>query len=87
MKKPEVKEGQWIEIHTGDPLNKLDGYVFNVYTDGTLGVGYYQNRLKAVKEQVIWNDDTLHWEFKDPLLDGVYLRGPDEAIVKQGPQS
>ena len=79
MDAPKVKEGQWIVIGTGN----LQGYVFDVYSDGSLGVGYYQNRTKAIKEDVIW--DGTHWQFKYEGPNGSYLRGHEEAIVKRGP--
>jgi hypothetical protein len=49
-----------------------------------LSVGYYQNNVKAIKEDVIWKDD--RWQFKCSGPNGVYLKGKDAAIVKNGPQ-
>ena len=79
---PEVKEGQWIAV--GDPSSGLtvDGLVMGVYSDH-ISVGYYQNQLKAIKEDVIWNDGC--WRFKYSGPNGSYLKGPEEWAVKQGP--
>lgn len=79
MNAPEVHKCQWIVIGTGS----LNGYVIDVHSDGSLGVGYYQNRTKAIKEDVIWNG--THWQFKHDGPDGSYLRDQEEAIVKRGP--
>ena len=79
MEAPKVTEGEWIIIGTGS----LNGYVFDIHSDGSLGVGYYQNRTKAIKETVIWNG--THWQFKYEGPNGSYLRGQEEAIVKRGP--
>lgn len=85
MNQPEVKIGQWIKIGKSQGLvMAIDGYVLNVYPDGVLGVGYYQDNIKAVKEDVIWNGE--FWEFKSPGPDASYLRGPEETTVKRGPR-
>lgn len=76
---PHVSNGQWIRVG-----NSIDGYIFNARDDGSLEVGYYQNRTKAIKETVVWNG--LEWEFKHSGPDGSYLRGSDEALVKRGPR-
>lgn len=75
---PPVAVGQWITIGRSTP-----GYVFQVNSDGSLEVGYYQNRLKAIKETVVWQDES--WRFKYQGPNGSYLRGADEALVKRGP--
>ena len=54
---PTVAPHQWIRIG-----KSVDGYIFSVNTDGSLEVGYYQNRLKAIKETVVWRDG--QWDFK-----------------------
>ena len=79
MNAPEVRKGQWIIIGTGE----IDGYVIDIHRDGSLGVGYYQNQSKAIKEDVVWNG--THWKFKYEGPNGSYLRGQEEAIVKRGP--
>jgi hypothetical protein len=76
---PNVIPGQWIRV--GD---SIDGYVFHVNGDGSLEVGYYQNRIKAIKETVVWNG--AKWAFKYSGPNGSYLRGSDEALVKRGPR-
>lgn len=79
MSPNKVTVGQWIRI-----ANSLDGYVFHVNGDGSLEVGYLQNRLKAIKETVVWNDGK--WNFKYLGPNGSYLRGADEDLVKRGPR-
>jgi hypothetical protein len=41
---PKVIEGQWISVE-----ESVNGYVFHTNGDGSLEVGYYQNRLKAIR--------------------------------------
>ena len=79
MDAPKVKQGEWIIIGAGN----LKGHVFDIHSDGSLGVGYYQNRVKAIKEDVIW--DGSNWQFKYEGPNGSYLQGQEEAIVKRGP--
>lgn len=76
---PQVTKGQWIRVN-----DSVDGYIFNVNGDGSLAVGYYQNRHKAIKETVVWNGEK--WVFKYEGPNGSYLRGEEEAIVKRGPR-
>ncbi len=83
MNQPEVKEGDWIIIKSEENSQGINGYVFNVFSDGTLSVGYHQNDAKAIKEDVIWHGS--FWKFKYSGPNGSYLRGSDEAIVKRGP--
>lgn len=82
MKQPNVKKGDWIIIGPSDSFSPINGYVIDVFED-SLGVGYYQNELKAIKDDVIWNG--THWEFKYNGPCGSYLRGQEESIVKHGP--
>lgn len=76
---PAVSVGQWITIGSSIP-----GHVFQVNGDGSLEVGYYQNRLKAIKETVVWKEGSWAFKFQGP--NGSYLRGADEALVKRGPR-
>lgn len=76
---PSVAPGQWIRVGSS-----VDGYIFSVNGDGSLQVGYYQNRIKAIKETVIWSGTA--WEFKHEGPNGSYLRGAEEALVKRGPR-
>ena len=78
MEQPEVRKGEWIRLGSG-----INGYVFDVYSDGTLSVGYYQNNSKAIKEDVVWLNES--WNFKHQGPDGTYLSGHEAAIVKSGP--
>lgn len=75
---PEVKVGEWITIG-----NSLPGYVLQVNGDGSLEIGYLQNRIKAIKETVVWDEAKWSFKFQGPC--GSYLRGADEEIVKRGP--
>lgn len=75
---PAVMVGQWITIGSSIP-----GYVFQVNGDGSLEVGYYQNRSKAIKETVVWRES--RWTFKFQGPNGSYLRGAGEELVKRGP--
>lgn len=79
MNAPEVRKGQWIIIGT----ENLNGYVIDIHSDGSLGVSYYQNQTKAIKDDVVWNG--THWKFKYKGPHGSYLQGQEEAIVKRGP--
>lgn len=83
MTKPIVNKGEWIVIGKQSPFGGVHGYVFNVHADGSLSVGYYQNKLKAVKEDVVWDGE--HWQFRNSGPDASYLRGVEERIVKNGP--
>jgi len=79
MQPPQVQKGEWIKVGSSG----LDGLVVDVHQDGSLGVGYYQNKLKAVKEDVIWNGS--FWQFASSDPSGSYLHGAGEAMVKRGP--
>ena len=76
---PDIKVGRWIKIGP----NELDGYVLSKRSVGSLSVGYYQNQLKTIKEDVVWNGH--RWVFEHSGPSGSYLDGPDAAIVKKGP--
>jgi hypothetical protein len=83
MERPAVRQGEWITIKSSSSdRTGVAGHVFDVFDDG-LGVGYLQNGMKAIKEDVIWKGD--HWSFRSSGPNGSYLRGPEEAIVKRGP--
>jgi len=77
---PAVQINQWIRL---GPSPGVDGVVLEIQSDGSLGVGYYQNRTKAVKEDVIWAGS--EWQFKHSGPSGSYLHGAEEAMVKRGP--
>jgi hypothetical protein len=77
---PAVQINQWIRVGSSPGV---DGVVLEIQNDGSLGVGYYQNRSKAVKEDVIWA--ASEWQFKHSGPSGSYLRGAEEAMVKRGP--
>jgi hypothetical protein len=69
--------GGWIKV------GNLDALVLRVYGIRSIYVGYYQNGIKAIGEDVIWNGSA--WKFKNEGPNGIYLRGVDEAAVKRGP--
>lgn len=79
MEAPAVQLNQWIRI--GSP--GVDGVVLDIYADGSLGVGYYQNQSKAIKDDVVWDGE--RWTFQHSGPSGSYLRGAEEAMVKGGP--
>ena len=79
MNAPQIAQGQWIKIGA----HGLDGVVFDIHRDGSLSVGYVQNQLKAIKEDVIWDGD--RWQFATSGPGGSYLRGAEEVLVKRGP--
>ena len=85
MEQKIVEKGSWIKIGDPDSFSTytIDGYVIDTYPDGSLGVGYYQNNIKAIKTDVIWNGK--YWQFKQSAPHGVYLHDVEEHIVKNGP--
>jgi hypothetical protein len=80
--RPAVKKNEWVVVGKPQSGNVVSGLVLGVYSD-YIDVGYYQNRAKAIKEEVVWVGD--HWEFKYSGPNGSYLRGSEEAAVKRGP--
>ncbi len=72
---PDVKVGDWISV------SGVDSLVMAVFPE-CIDAGYYQNQMKAIKQEVIW--DGSHWKFTSSL-EGLYLRGLEEASVKRGP--
>ena len=83
MEPPEVILKSWIKLGSNDPFRGLDGYVLRIFSPGHLSVGYYQNRLKTIRADVIWNGS--YWEFEHPHGWGSYLGEPEAGIVKRGP--
>lgn len=83
MERPTVAVGEWIFLKSENGLTGIDGYVFAIHSNGDLSVGYYQNKSKAIKEDVVWKDD--RWQFKNSGPNGTYLKGNDATIVKNGP--
>jgi hypothetical protein len=80
VKSPQVQKGEWIRVGSSG----LDSLVLDIHEDGSLGVGYCQNQLKAIKEDVIW--DGANWQFANSRPNGSYLHGAEEAMVKRGPR-
>lgn len=80
MSKETVREGQWIYI--GE--NRIPAYVIQVISEEEVSAGYYQNHVKAIKENFVLEDG--RWEFKHEGPNGIPLKGKRyEAIVKRGP--
>jgi hypothetical protein len=79
MNAPQVKKDERIRVGS----HGIDGLVLDVHSEGSLGVGHYQNQLKAVKEDVTW--DGSNWQFANSGPSASYLRGAEEALVKRGP--
>lgn len=77
MSIPNVQVHDWIKVGNSDAL------VLRVYGPGSIYVGYYQNRIKAIGEDAIW--DGSAWIFKYEGPNGTYLRGAEEAAIKRGP--
>lgn len=75
MEAPEVKVGNWIKIKSNDSETGIDGYVTDVYSRTVLGVGYYQNGLKTIKEDVVWKGS--HWDFRYSGPNGSYITDPE----------
>lgn len=77
MEMPSVKKGDIIKIgnHFGAPKAE----VVQIYTAeqkqhglcGDIEVVYYQNKLKGIKEDAVWNGET--WEFKHKGPNGSYV--------------
>lgn len=74
-----VKVGDW--IYVGE--SRIQAYVFRVISDVEVYAGYYQNQIKAIGENFILKDNS--WLFKYDGLNGTYLRGAEESIIKRGP--
>ena len=73
---PQVKVGEWIWV------GSVNGVVMRVHSDH-IEIGYHQNKIKAIKEDVVWKNG--RWEFSSPDLGGLYLRGSEAEAVKRGP--
>lgn len=82
MKPNRVEKGDWIRVG----INGIDGFVRYVFSDTELNVGYYQNKHKAIGEDVVWNEKDGRWDFKYDGPNGSYLHGQEERIVKEGPR-
>ncbi|EPC7293535.1 hypothetical protein [Vibrio vulnificus] len=76
---PNVKVGDWIQV--GE--NKINAYVFHIFDSKNISAGYFQNRMKAIKDDFLWDGEA--WQFKYSGPSGSYLKGSEEMIVKQGP--
>ena len=81
MKPDKIEKGDWIKVG----VNGTDGFVRYIFSETELNVGYYQNKRKAIGEDVVWNEKDGRWDFKCDGPNGSYLQGLEERIVKEGP--
>jgi hypothetical protein len=79
MSNTNVKKGDWISVG----ISNINAYVLHVFSETEISAGYYQNHLKAIMEDFVWDGE--RWQFKYSGPNGSYLRGHEEAIVKMGP--
>lgn len=74
---PKVKLNDLIKI--GNSPMSPKAQIVRIYTDdqkadgmcGDIEVVYYQDRLKGVKEDVVWNGE--YWAFKNDSPSGTYV--------------
>lgn len=74
---PKVTEGDIIRI--GDHYDAPKAQIVQVYNAeqkalglcGDVEVVYWQNRLKGIKEDAVWNGEG--WDFKNPGPNGSYV--------------
>jgi hypothetical protein len=77
MKTPDIKLGEIIKI--GDHFDAPKAQIVRIYNDedkksglsGDIAVVYWQNKLKGIKDDVIWNGRV--WEFKSKTPSGSYV--------------
>lgn len=75
MEIPSIKERDIIKI--GDHSNAPKAQVVRIYTDeekkttlcGDVEVVYFQNKLKGVKDDVVWDGE--NWQFKNEGTSGI----------------
>jgi hypothetical protein len=77
MEIPSVKEGDIIRI--GNHYDAPKAQIVHVYSKedkktgicGDIEVVYWQNRLKGIKEDAVWNGES--WDFKHQGPNGAYV--------------
>lgn len=77
MEIPSIKIGDIIII--GDYPNTLKAEVVRIYTEeqkksglcGNIQIVYYQNKIKGIKDDVIW--DGKNWKLKNNGPSGTYV--------------
>ena len=74
-----VSSSEWIFVGEF----RIPAYVIKVVTQDYVSAGYYQNNIKAIKENFKYIDG--RWEFDSNNVGGTYLQGSLAAIVKAGP--
>lgn len=86
MDMPDVKIGEIIKI--GNHFNAPKAQIVNIYNKedkdtgifGDVEVVYHQNRMKCIKEDVIWNEK--EWKFKNDGPSGIYMNINDYPMLK-----
>lgn len=77
METPNVKLGDIIKI--GNHFNAPKAQIVRIYTDeekklglcGDIEVVYWQNKLKGIKDDAVWNGES--WKFKHDGPGGSYV--------------
>jgi len=77
MKIPNKKMGDIIKI--GNHRDAPNAEIVHIYTDeekksgifGDIAVVYFQNKLKGIRSDVVWNGEK--WKFKNEGPDGAYV--------------
>jgi len=77
MEIPSIELGDIIEI--GDHFNAPKAQIIHIYNNeqkkiglcGDIEVAYWQNKLKGIKDDVIWSGK--NWKFKNNGPSGVYV--------------
>jgi hypothetical protein len=76
MNMPEIDLNEIIKI--GNNFNPPKAQIVKIYSNdekqsifGDIEVVYYQNKLKGIKEDAVWNGE--FWEFKNEGPSGTYV--------------
>jgi len=69
MEIPQVKVGGIIKI--GNHFNAPKAQIVYIYSEGEVEVVYWQNKLKGIKEDVVWSG--TEWKFKYDGPNGSYV--------------
>ena len=79
MKMPDIQIGDIIKIGDCSNFNAPNAEVVRIYTDeekslglcGDIEVVYWQNKLKGIREDAVWNEE--NWKFKSDGPGGSYV--------------
>ncbi len=69
MDTPQVKVGDIIKI--GNHFGAPKAQIVHIYSDTEVEVVYWQNKLKGIKEDAVWNG--TEWKFKHDGPNGAYI--------------